>query len=52
MTREQKAIYLMRYAVRVLLEGEASAEDKQMAAFVRSIEAGYLTIKIKRTKKV
>jgi hypothetical protein len=40
----------MRYAVRVLMEGEASREDKQMLAFVRSIDAGYLTLKISPSK--
>lgn len=50
MTREQKALYLMRYAVRVLMEGDASREDKQMLAFVRSIDAGDLTLKISRSK--
>ena len=50
MTREQKALYLMRYAVRVLMEGDASAEDKQMQAVVRSIDAGYLTLKISPSK--
>ena len=51
MTRKQRAMYLMKYAVRVLMEGDACAEDKRMRAFVRSLESGYLVIKITANKE-